>query len=79
MDYVAIGVAILSRTNCIWEWWVGELRLEDGRRKDRGSSGESRVLTLDPSAGYKDSTLSTTFVLHSCQSFNLQAGISYEW
>jgi len=71
--FAAISV-ILSHVNCIWEWWVGEFRLEDGRRKDgrrkdRGGSGESRVL-IDPSADYKDTTLSTSVVPPSCQSLN---------
>ena len=49
---------------------MGEFRLEDRGRKDRGGSGESRVL-IDPPAGHKDSILSTSFVPPSCQSLKL--------
>jgi len=35
------SVVTLLYVNCIWEWWAGELRLEGGRQKDRGSGNES--------------------------------------
>ena len=48
-------------------------RLKDERRKDRGGSGDDHV-AIDPSAGYKDLSLSTLLVPGSCQRLKLMWG-----
>ena len=62
---------LFSYMRTAWEWWGGDFWPQGGRWQDREGSGEGRVTPIDPSADYKNTTLSIPLVPYPCQSLKL--------